>query len=388
MEKRNTLVLIAVSLGIIISLFLDEYAFNLASYINNSFFDAAFGIITNPAVMAAVMGIATILLFFDSKKRKWVGYLWASFIISLVLAFLLKLIVLRPRPSGEILYTFLNIISYSFPSMHAMAAFSILAILNKSLPRLKIAWISFALLYSSSRLYLGLHYFSDIVAGALFGYFIGAFMIYLEEKKESMTPKEFEMMIKEFEFRRKAFHTVLGIVLVALIKLKVLGKIELVFLIIAVIMLSMFSKKYRLPIIYPMLTVFEREKHLKGFVAKGLLFYLVGAFLSIMLFPPDIALASIIILALGDSTSHIFGVKFGKIKHPLTDKKFIEGTIAGILAGFLGALFFVSWTEALIASLIAMIAEGIELKIGAEEVDDNLVIPLVAGATIWFLRLF
>ena len=303
-------------------------------------------------------------------------------------AFLLKLIVLRPRPSGEIFYIFLDIVSYSFPSMHAMAAFSILAILNKAIPRLKIVWVSFAFLYPFSRLYLGLHYFSDIVAGALFGYFKGAFMIYLEEKKESMTPKEFELMLKEFEFRRKAFHALLGVLLVVLIKLKILGKIELIFLIIAVIIFSMLSKKYRLPFIYPLLMIFEREKHLKGFIAKGLLFYLIGAFLSIMIFPMDTALASIIILALGDSTSHIFGVKFGKIKHPLTDKKFIEGTIAGILAGFLGALFFVSWTEALIASLLAMIAEGIELKIGAEEIDDNLVIPLVAGSAIWIIRLF
>ena len=38
---------------------------------------------------------------------------------------------------------------------------------------------------------------------------------------------------------------------------------------------------------------------------------------------------AIMILALGDSISHMFGVRFGKTMHPLTDKKFLEGSIAG-----------------------------------------------------------
>ena len=109
--------------------------------------------------------------------------------------------------------------------------------------------------------------------------------------------------------------------------------------------------------------------------------------MALLLFAKEIAMASIMILALGDSVSHIYGLYFGKIKHPLSKAKFLEGTIAGFFAGFIGALVFLPWHEAFFASLAAMIAEAIEIKIGAEQFDDNLVIPFVAGAAVWIIRL-
>lgn len=386
MDKNNKRAFIAAVSGIVLSLFLDKAVLGLIPYMKTSFLDTIFGFVTSSATIIIVICATTLLLFRYGEKR-WMIFLWMSLAFSLLAAFALKLIILRPRPLDEIFYTFINIAKYSFPSAHAMAAFSLLPILNKMLPRLKLAWISFSCLFAFSRVYLNLHFFSDIVAGAFFGYFIGVLMIYLHNKSSHITWQEFRIILKELEFRRKAFHTIFGVLLVILLMFGIIGKIELVFLIIAVIMLSMLSKRYRLPIIYPMLTMFEREKNLKGFVAKGLLFYLIGALLVFMLFKLEIALASIMILAFGDSVSHIFGVKFGRTKHPFTDKKFLEGTVAGIIAGFFGALFFVQWHEALIASLLAMIAEGIEIKIGAEEIDDNLIIPIVAGAATWIMRL-
>ena len=94
------------------------------------------------------------------------------------------------------------------------------------------------------------------------------------------------------------------------------------------------------------------------------------------------------VLAFGDSISHMYGLHYGKIKHPLSNRKFLEGTIAGFIAGFIGAWTFLPWHEAFFASLIAMIVEAIEIKIGAEQVDDNLIIPVVAGAVVWVIRLF
>ena len=98
-------------------------------------------------------------------------------------------------------------------------------------------------------------------------------------------------------------------------------------------------------------------------------------------------MASIMVLALGDSASHLFGLHFGKTVNPLSKKKFLEGTIAGFAAGFIGALFFAAFYESLFASLAAMAAEAIEIKIGAKQVDDNLIIPLVAGGVMLLVRM-
>jgi dolichol kinase len=188
------------------------------------------------------------------------------------------------------------------------------------------------------------------------------------------------------EWHRQIFHILFGVVLVGLLMFGFIDKGKILLLIIVGILISLLSRGTRLPIIYYFLEKFERKKDLEKFPGKGVIFYLVGSYLSLLLFSKDIALAAIMVLAFGDSISHAFGLHFGKIKHPLSSKKFLEGTIAGFLAGFIGAMVFLPWHEALFASLAAMIVEAIEIKIKANQVDDNISIPLVAGAVVWLIR--
>ena len=159
-------------------------------------------------------------------------------------------------------------------------------------------------------------------------------------------------------------------------------------MIIVGIALSFLSRKVKLPIIYALLQKFERSQDMKRFPGKGIIFYFIGVYISLLLFPKDIAMASIMVLALGDSVSHLYGLHYGKIKHPLSKTKFLEGTIAGFIAGFIGAFVFLPWHEAFFASLAAMIAESAEINAGMQQVDDNLVVPFVAGAAVWVVRLF
>ena len=105
----------------------------------------------------------------------------------------------------------------------------------------------------------------------------------------------------------------------------------------------------------------------------------------VLFFPKDIAMASIIILAFGDSVSRIVG-PYGYLKHPFHDAKFLEGVIAGAAAAFLGALLFISWLPALAASIISMLIEGIDLKVKVFKIDDNLLIPIVAAITIFLIE--
>ena len=195
------------------------------------------------------------------------------------------------------------------------------------------------------------------------------------------------MAINKFELNRQIIHIFLGLAIVTLLKYGFIDEKIILFGILAGIILSILSRKIRIPVIHQLLRKFERKKELKKFPGKGTIFYFVGAYIALLLFPRDIALASIMVLALGDSISHIYGLHYGRIKHPLSNTKFLEGTIAGFVAGFFGALIFIPLTEALIASLAAMIVEAVEIKIGTEQIDDNLIIPLVAGAVVWMVRL-
>lgn len=194
--------------------------------------------------------------------------------------------------------------------------------------------------------------------------------------------------LNNFELNRQIFHIFLGISIVVLLKYGFLNKEFILFTIIIGLILSFLSRKTSIPVIQNLLEMFERKKEIEEFPGKGIIFYFIGSFISLLFFPQEIAMASIMVLALGDSISHLYGLHFGKIKHPLSKAKFLEGTIAGFVAGFIGALIFLPWHEAFFASLAAMVIEAIEIKIGTEQVDDNLIMPFVAGAAVWLVRLF
>jgi len=196
------------------------------------------------------------------------------------------------------------------------------------------------------------------------------------------------MAIEKSEIKRKLVHILFGVVVVIMLKFGLIGWLHIFFLTIIGIVISFLCKKYNIPFVNYCLNVLERNENLRKFPGKGVVFYFVGIFLILLFFPNnlDIVMAAILILAFGDTAGYIFGVEFGRIKHPFTDKKFLEGMVAGIIAGFLGAIIFVPWHEAIIASFFAMVAEGIEIKIGLEEVDDNIVMPLVAAVSIWAVR--
>ena len=194
------------------------------------------------------------------------------------------------------------------------------------------------------------------------------------------------MEVNKFEWNRQIFHIFLGIAIVALLKFGFISKEAILIGIIMGIILSCLSRKIKIPVIHPLLQKFERKQELEKFPGKGIIFYFIGVYIALLLFSKEIAMASIMVLALGDSISHIYGLHYGKIKHPLSKTKFLEGTIAGFIAGFLGAVIFIPLIEALTASLAAMIVEAIEIKIGTEQVDDNLIMPFVAGAAVWVVR--
>ncbi len=101
---------------------------------------------------------------------------------------LLKEFFARPRPCNaltDVLTPLGCTGSFSFPSNHALNNFAAAIFFYRLFPKLK--WVLFvtATLISISRVYLGLHYPSDIIGGAIiglaFGYIFASGVLYLEK---------------------------------------------------------------------------------------------------------------------------------------------------------------------------------------------------------------
>lgn len=136
-----------------------------------------------------VLPIASILStwFFVKKKQQYLIPLWVSLISAEVVTFMLKILVARPRPLGGLLVE--N--DFSFPSGHATIAMAFLGMLIyvvikqvSSLRKRQILvflGVTLILLIGVSRLYLGVHYLSDILAGYLVG-FLGVLLgVYVQK---------------------------------------------------------------------------------------------------------------------------------------------------------------------------------------------------------------
>ncbi len=192
------------------------------------------------------------------------------------------------------------------------------------------------------------------------------------------------------ELRRQLLHIGIGAVLIVLLSFELFAARHVFLLVIIGGMLSVLARLTRIPVVSYVLDKVERPEQMQTFPGRGPLFFMVGALLVLKLFDKDIALASIAILTLGDSLSHLFGVHFGSTKNPFYkhSKKLLEGTVLGAGVAFFGALFFVPPFEALIGSFAAMIAEAIQLELNRRPIDDNFIIPLVAGTVIHLVRAY
>lgn len=124
-----------------------------------------------------------------SKKYRRIGFMaLAALILSTILGEeIIKNIVQRIRPSANISATSLLItkpLSYSFPSGHTMSSFAVAGVLAKYLRIYALEFLSLASLISFSRLYLYIHYPTDILAGVILGLICSEIIIWIFNKKQ------------------------------------------------------------------------------------------------------------------------------------------------------------------------------------------------------------
>ena len=81
-----------------------------------------------------------------------------------------KLTVRRPRPQLDELPPLTPVVSkLSFPSAHATTSFAAAAMYSRALPPATPLLYGAAAMFAISRPYLGVHYPSDVLAGAVLG---------------------------------------------------------------------------------------------------------------------------------------------------------------------------------------------------------------------------
>lgn len=170
------------------------YSLDLATFyfmnntISNPLFDKFFPFITNVKHWYIAYIIVWSILIFKGGR---IGKIAAIGIILLIVASdqfsssFLKNLFDRIRPCNEL--SDVNILvhcsgSYSFPSSHAVNNFAVAFYFYKLYPNLKWTLFSIASIIVLSRPYVGVHYPSDIVVGAIIGIILGYVFAYLTIK--------------------------------------------------------------------------------------------------------------------------------------------------------------------------------------------------------------
>jgi undecaprenyl-diphosphatase len=136
--------------------------------------DGVMNVVTQMGSLLFAVIVPLSLIISGQEKLVRVGLKIALvLVVSETLVFLIKRVIQRPRPFTilpEVINTRATACQYSLPSGHTCAAFAMAFVLTSAFPGLDYIFFTLATLVGLSRMYLGVHYPSDVVAGMLIAY--------------------------------------------------------------------------------------------------------------------------------------------------------------------------------------------------------------------------
>jgi dolichol kinase len=132
---------------------------------------------------------------------------------------------------------------------------------------------------------------------------------------------------------------------------------------------------------------FLREHEKNGLIGSS--YFIFGALLAIILFPKPVTIASLYILVISDAMAAIVGTGWGKTR---IFAKSLEGSIAFFVSGTIIVLLAMQdkplWGESAMQGHlfwgVLAVAGATLAELFPTGLDDNLTIPLVAGAIMMF----
>ncbi len=158
--------------------YLDEIVLEFVEGLRRKFhpcIDKFFRIISfTPLVVLMLYVIPIIFVFCYLDLFSAAAFTLACFLAT-GLAFILKYTVKRVRPMGNT--TYLGKVDSAFPSAHTAGSFVAAFTLGVFWPAWGILFFVIAFLVATSRMYLELHYFSDVMGGILLAYVAAIFTL-------------------------------------------------------------------------------------------------------------------------------------------------------------------------------------------------------------------
>lgn len=200
-NKRNILFVISLisffTLMIFVAvkkdLFIDYHGYKFVSSFTSDILTKILKVITVMGSAKFLIGLTLglVIVFLIRKKYRYALYVSLNILFAHLINTLVKYIIRRNRPVGHRL---VSEEGYSFPSGHSMVGFAVYTFLiylvyknvkNKGLSVTLIILLStLILLIGFSRIYLGVHYTSDVLAGYLISFTYINMFIYIVSRKE------------------------------------------------------------------------------------------------------------------------------------------------------------------------------------------------------------
>ncbi len=167
---------------------LDHQIFLLINHLPHGFFIDGLALgLSGIGAGGFIWFILSIVLFIREEKRDhwfFLPVILAGAASQFITMVILKNLFGRSRPPISLgtIHVGMPLSDYSFPSGHATFAFALATVLAHKEPRLTYFFYGLACLICISRIYLGNHYPSDVIAGSIVGWGIGVGCLWIEKK--------------------------------------------------------------------------------------------------------------------------------------------------------------------------------------------------------------
>lgn len=175
-------ILILIILTTVSFVFDEQIAIWITSFQSEALNGIMLGFTNLVSFAVGVPAVLIIIYLLESARRRKVAisHIFIAIVLDVIVVLALKMLIGRARPfeNGAVNNVVPEVFS-SFPSGHSSRAFVIFGLLGKFYNYKYIFWF-FAVLVGFSRVYLGVHYLSDVLAGAIIGMLVAHYTVELQ----------------------------------------------------------------------------------------------------------------------------------------------------------------------------------------------------------------